>query len=247
MKKAVYVALPVLPLLFLSVNWIKSAPAQAPAARADNAFSFRIVFGETQGRAEDYSGSISLTQGKVVEITPWRFFGGDALEGSSGWKLNIKSHNFENQPDEPRPIATPGGFQNFVPAGVVVTVDAPMTATAHVRTAQGQLDIRLADVRYDRVLWLRDGDVSVQRVPFVAADLRTGGRPGLRGERLSIGHGNPQGRRYGRPGRLTRTWAITSTLATPPRRDGRRRSGSRTRRATCTRRPSRKTLRAWSG
>ncbi len=43
-----------------------------PGALADGAVSFRIAFGEKQERAEDYSGSVSLTAGKVVSLTPWR-------------------------------------------------------------------------------------------------------------------------------------------------------------------------------
>lgn len=167
MKRLLLFGLATLPFVFLSVYWMRSAPAQAPSLGADNAISFRIVFGELQERPEDYSGSISLSQGRVLGITPWRFFGGDAVDGTKGWNLNIKYAGFENQPDAPRPINTPAQTQNLVPAGVVVTVEAPASAVAHVRTASGQLDIRLQDVRYDHVLWLRNGDVSVERTPTV--------------------------------------------------------------------------------
>ncbi len=164
MRKTLLLSMSVIVVL-LSLRRNQSAPIQAPAVPADNTISFRIVFGEKQERTEDYSGSVSLTEGRVVNLTPWRFFDGNALEGNSGWKLQIKRIAFENQPDQPRPMDTTEQALNLVPAGVVVTVEAPITATAHVRTAQGNFDIPLQDLEYGRVLSFRDGDVAVQRTP----------------------------------------------------------------------------------
>ena len=50
----------------------RPAPMQAPGALTDKTLSFRIVFGERQERVEDYSGSLTLSQGKVVNVLPWR-------------------------------------------------------------------------------------------------------------------------------------------------------------------------------
>jgi hypothetical protein len=165
MKKIIIAVAASLAVVLVSVKWMRSAPSQAPGVRQDNTITFRIVFGEKQERAEDYSGSISLSQGKIVSLKPWRFFGGDSLDGAAGWKLNVKYATFENEPDQPRPINYQGQTRNLIPEGVTVTVEAPSTATAHVKSAEGQFDIRLQDVRYGRVLWFRDGDVSVQRTP----------------------------------------------------------------------------------
>ena len=54
---------------------------------------------------------------------------------------------------------------NFVPAGVTVTVQAPPTAIAQVRTAQGDFRFGLQELDYGHELSLRDGDVVVQRTP----------------------------------------------------------------------------------
>ena len=40
---------------------------------------FAMTFGDLQEAAYDYSGSVALTQGKVVRVTPWRFLRGDEI------------------------------------------------------------------------------------------------------------------------------------------------------------------------
>jgi hypothetical protein len=165
MKKSFALLIATITVALLSRNWIQSAPLQSAAAPASGLTSFRIVFGEKQERSLDYSGSISLTAGKLVRITPWRFFGSDAVQGADHWKLSIKRTQFESQPDEPRPLATPGQMPMLVPAGVVVTVDAPATAIARVVTAQGPFNFRLLDLQDGHPLLLRDGDVTVQQAP----------------------------------------------------------------------------------
>ncbi|MCP5115015.1 MAG: hypothetical protein GY953_29650 [bacterium] len=141
-------------------------PLLAFAAHAAAApMSFRILFGENQERLADYSGSVSLSQGRVLRTTPWRFFKDDAVEGTNSWKLQLKRTVFENQPDEPRPFNSGGPLENIVPAGVDVTVDAPESATARVTTQAGDFEIALRELRPDRVLRFLDGDVVVQRTP----------------------------------------------------------------------------------
>src|SRR5215472_15058176 len=165
MKKSFPLLLAAVTAALLSRNWIQSAPLQTGAAPASTLASFRIVFGEKQEHSLDYSGSIALTAGKVVKITPWRFFGTDAVSGDNQWKLTIKRTQLESQPDEPRPLATPAQMPMLAPAGVVVTVDAPATAIARVTTAQGPFNFRLLDLQDGHPLVLRDGDVIVQQAP----------------------------------------------------------------------------------
>ena len=146
----------VLALLF---TWAALAAAAEPMA-------FRIVFGDRRDRPADYSGSIELTAGKVVRIEPWRFLAGDAIQGTRGWKLTLKRRPFENQPDKPRRMMADPQVVNVVPAGVVVTVNAPATATARVRTAQGSFEISLAELRARHRLRFLDDDVVVERAPL---------------------------------------------------------------------------------
>jgi len=136
---------------------------QAQAVPDTNSVSLRIVFGEKQESTRDYSGSISVTQGRILNIQPWRFFSADAVNGTAGWRLQLKYAVFENQPDHPRPLTTPGPPQNIVPAGVTVTLQAPPTAVVHVSTSQGSFEVPLRDLAGGAVRWFMDGDVWVQQ------------------------------------------------------------------------------------
>ena len=81
MRRTLLLLLPALLAGFLLTNRNQSQSMHVQTvggAPNTNRLSFRIVFGELQERAEDYSGSVSLTEGKVVNLWPWRFFGQDA-------------------------------------------------------------------------------------------------------------------------------------------------------------------------
>ncbi len=143
----------------------KGGSTPPASALASNTMSFRVVFGEKQERGDDYSGSITLSQGEVVNLEPWRFFDGNVLEGDHAWKLQIKRIRFENQPDMPTPMNTTEPTLNYVPAGLVVTVKAPPMARMNFHTAQGDFGMRLEELEYGRLLQFRDGDVAVERVP----------------------------------------------------------------------------------
>src|SRR5689334_7049078 len=164
MRRKMWYLLPLVAAAFLSLRWSRSAPLQNQAAPAAGPESFKVTFGDLQESASDYSGSVSLTQGKVVRVTPWRFLRDNAVSGST-WKLQLQRVAFENQPDMPRPIASPGQTQNIVPAGVVVTADAPAGAAVSIKTEQGNFDFRLQELRDGRLLSFRDGDVLVQAAP----------------------------------------------------------------------------------
>src|SRR5262245_22700339 len=134
MKHTLTVTFTAIAAIVLCWNWSQPARTQTSGAPASELASFRIVFGALQERGADYSGAISLTGGGLVRIAPWRFFAGDAVDASGKWKLTLKRTQLETQPDQPRPLSTPGQIPQLAPAGVTVTVDAPATATARVTT-----------------------------------------------------------------------------------------------------------------
>jgi len=143
----------------------RSAPMQEPGPLPDRTLSFRIIFGERQQRLEDYSGSLALSQGEVVNVMPWRLFKEDGVNPDGTWKVHVKRLEFENQPKDPHPLDTSEDIVNFVPAGVTVTVEAPPTAIAQVQTVQGDFRFALRDLTGGRALSFRDGDVMVERTP----------------------------------------------------------------------------------
>jgi hypothetical protein len=141
-------------------------PAQRPAGTGPPSHAaVRIGFGERQDRETDYSGALALSAGRVTELIPRRFFGGDQIDGANGWKLVTRRAPFENQPDQPIPLATPGAAVNVVPKSVTAILDAPASASATVRTRRGNYSFRLDDLKGGKVLTFEDGDVMVQAVP----------------------------------------------------------------------------------
>src|SRR6266849_5190920 len=111
-------------------NPVAQTRADEPRART----AFRVTFGEKQERETDYTGTLSLSEGRVSELIPWRFFGEDKLAGENGWSLVTRRANMESQPDQPRPIATAGPTPNVVQKGISAVVVAPATTTAAIQT-----------------------------------------------------------------------------------------------------------------
>ncbi len=159
--------------IILVLSWTQSSPQQTGAPPAPTPFSFKITFGELRDRAAGYSGSVTLTQGKVLKVTPYRFLAGDAIEGTNAWKLTIHKAQIETQPDVPRPLSTPGPEQSYITAGVVVQVEAPPEAKVHLALGQNSIDLALSAIRMDRDITLFNGDVRIQPVP-TPAEISTG-------------------------------------------------------------------------
>src|SRR5260370_3002969 len=137
---------------FLAYSLAKERRPQAPGVAPPVRLAIRITFGELQERETDYSGTLTLNEGHVAEIIPWRFFGGDRLDGSSSWTLRTRRANMENQPDDPRLISTPGMNQNIVPKAISAVIDAPATASVKLETRRGTYSCRLAALRPCRVV-----------------------------------------------------------------------------------------------
>jgi hypothetical protein len=150
---------------FVSFSLGQNQPARPSGAAPVARTAIRIAFGERQERETDYSGTITVSPGRVVELIPYRFFGGDQLNGTTGWRLVTRPANFENQPDQPRPLSTAGANQNIVPKAVAAIVDAPASAGVTVQTGRGNFTFRLEDLANGRILSYEDGDVLVQAVP----------------------------------------------------------------------------------
>ena len=146
-------------------HWRTTVAPQAAAPVREDTVTFLITFGYLRDGEKDYSGSISATGGTIRNIEGWRFTQGDAIDGSSAWKLHIKRANFENQPDQPNAISGGGMVgRNIVTAGIFVTADASAASIA-VQTPHGSFNIPMRDLQYGNLLPFLEGDVLVQRAP----------------------------------------------------------------------------------
>lgn len=150
-------------LLFYALA--QNPPRQPPGATPAPHIAIRILFGERQERETDYSGSLTLSEGRVTKVIPWRFYGDDRILGDNAWRLVTRRGNIEDQPDQPRPISTAGQNQNIVPKAVSAMVDAPQAAMATIQTRQGTWQFRVSELNGGRTLEFENGDVVVQEVP----------------------------------------------------------------------------------
>ncbi len=131
-----------------------AAPA-APPAPEDAESSFRILLGLTDEKSTPWDGSVSVTEGAVARIEPWRFDDGDRLEGNT-WKLATHQARAFGAVAQ-RPV---------VANGVVATFrDLTPNSQARVETVQGHFQFRPADLPYGTAAKFLDGRVMVDRVP----------------------------------------------------------------------------------
>src|ERR1035438_5410309 len=118
MKRWIPVAVAACTLAFFVRSQQRTAVPRPAAAAPAAHTALRVTFGEKQERETDYSGALSLSDGRVAEIIPWRFFGDDQLQVGNGRKLGTRRENSETQPKKPIPLSTPGTAQNIVPKGI---------------------------------------------------------------------------------------------------------------------------------
>ncbi|HEY3131688.1 MAG TPA: hypothetical protein VGL91_19695, partial [Acidobacteriota bacterium] len=62
-------------------------PVQAVRLQPEDEISFRILLGLTDAKATKWDGSISIKEGKIVRLEPWRFDEGDSLSDHD-WKIS---------------------------------------------------------------------------------------------------------------------------------------------------------------
>src|SRR5258707_12508763 len=99
-------------LAFLAHSLAQERRPQAPAIAPPVHQAIRITFGELQERETDYSGTLTLNEGRVAEIIPWRFSGGDRLDPSTTTTLHTHRAHMENQQRDPRFLSTPRANHN---------------------------------------------------------------------------------------------------------------------------------------
>lgn len=149
-------------LVYAQRNRLQTPPVGGALLPIDT-IALRVVFGDRQEAPRDYSGSLTVSPGRVIAIQPWRLFPQDAINGTQ-WKLRTRYVNFENQPQQPpRVLNAPSGVQNIVPEGITALVEAPSGASATLKTAAGTFTFAIDDLRLGRMLSFNDGDVTVQR------------------------------------------------------------------------------------
>lgn len=135
------------------IGWVLAALFLATQSQA--AVGVRLIMGLTDDSEVDWSGSITVSGGKITKLEPWRADGKDAISGANAWKIAThKIRLFSSQ------------NTGFVANGVIAWLsDETGNTNINVNTAQGSFTLRLADIPYGRALKVLNGRVMADRIP----------------------------------------------------------------------------------
>ncbi|MEO7677970.1 MAG: hypothetical protein ABIV39_14520, partial [Verrucomicrobiota bacterium] len=125
----------------------------------------RIRFGLTDQAPAKWDGSISVSPGKIERLDGWRFENGDEVQGATGWKASTRPLSVRRG-NNPKKIARGrGGNGNMADNGVILLLtDVNENSVVQVKTAQGNFDFKLADIRYGEFAEKLKGAVDIERV-----------------------------------------------------------------------------------
>lgn len=137
----------------------------------------RIRFGLTDQSNTKWDGTVSVSPGRVVSISGWRFQQGDAVDGTTGWKaetrpLTVRRSNAQKQKaaggKKKGKAAAAGG--PMADNGVVLhLVDVTENSVVSITTPQGRFSFQLAEVPYGKILEKLDGNVDIERTAATRA------------------------------------------------------------------------------
>ena len=132
--------------------------AYIPLAAAD--FGVRLILGLGDTTGMRWDGSATARNATIASIEPWRFDENDALSGANAWKIST------------HPIRLFGGVaagsRPIVANGVILWLTGAGESTEiFVKTAQGDLTIRAADIPYGKRVFALGTRAIADRIPPV--------------------------------------------------------------------------------
>ncbi|MGC4033209.1 MAG: hypothetical protein QM754_16040 [Tepidisphaeraceae bacterium] len=129
--------------------------------------SFRIRFGLKDAAPSDWSGSVTVSAGKVAGVSGWRWTQGDKATGEAAWTLRTRRQQAQTAAER-RAVNQNGRQLPVTEAGVIVRLtDASPDSTVNVQTAAGNFTFKPSDVPYGERFATLNGGAIVERVPPV--------------------------------------------------------------------------------
>ena len=131
----------------------------------DDVVSLLVRLGVNDDAARDWDGSLEVAGGELLGLRDWRPRPANEVQGAA-WKLaSYKGPNF--RPSAIHDTQTVGPVEYYRSPGLVVDVRGNGGSRLMFATANGEFEVRLADVAFGRRLRFLGGDVTVERVPGV--------------------------------------------------------------------------------
>ncbi len=137
----------------------------AAAEQNNDSIGLRIRFGMKDKEGTDWSGKLSLSEGKVASIRGWRWAAGDSAEGDS-WTVATRRAPVQSGADRAR--VQGGGKMPISDNGILVTVaDVNPKSEVTFDAKAGKANFKLSDLPYGKPLLAMEGNVQIERVPVV--------------------------------------------------------------------------------
>lgn len=147
--------------LFLVVLLISIGIASIAAATEEA--TLRVRFGMKDADPTDWSGGVKLSEGKVVEISGWRWTLGDKATGDN-WTVHTRAQPAQGQPEVP----ADGKRAPLGDNGVVLKLTGTTPATqVQINAGAVKAAFKLADLPYGKRLVEMKGNFEVERTPSV--------------------------------------------------------------------------------
>ncbi len=129
----------------------------------------RVRFGLEDKQPTAWDGTVTVSQGRVAHLSGWRFFGGDRVNGTEGWKASthpVQQMGRGNNPARAAALAAArrAGQGPVNDNGVLITfTGVSEQSRVTVTTAQGEFDFTLADIPYGKVMEKLGAAVEIER------------------------------------------------------------------------------------
>lgn len=139
--------------------------SRLPSAPAD-AVSLRVRFGMKDAENTDWSGTVTLSQGKVTELRGWRWAAGDHANGTNGWTVHTRAQ--PAQGEQERKLVQAGKKMPITDNGVVLRIEGATPQTeVEIKAGPGSVKFKLADVAFGKSVVGLEGNLEVERTPVV--------------------------------------------------------------------------------
>jgi hypothetical protein len=175
--------------------------AEIRSLRPD-AIAVRLFLGVGDNEPQGWDGTVALDQGEILGLEGWRLRAGDAVTGPNAWKARSmvllkaagkgafakgkggagkKGGGFAKGGFAKKGALATGPFVGNLgpavgPAGLIVQVNAPATATLSLSTTQGNATIPLAELASGAPRSVLGGRIEARRVPVHATLTATAGQ-----------------------------------------------------------------------
>lgn len=149
----------------LALGLAISISALAPAQDA----GLLVLFGAKDKEPTRWDGRVELSEGRVNEISGWRFGKGDSTNSKAGsWKVSTRRKVVRNRSNNPKKLGMAKRVQGPMDDnGVILKMQGISDATqVSITTPMGQFAVELGDLAYGQVVPQLDGNVLVQRTAW---------------------------------------------------------------------------------